>query len=285
MKTASRRQNLITVALVGALAFTTTTLYAAEAAAPAAPEDAAAKAAELAKKLSNPIASLISFPLQANFDDGYGPDSKGSKFVLNVQPVIPISLGDDWNVISRTIMPVIYQSDVIPNSSQGGLGDFLQSLFFSPTEPTAGIIWGVGPALLLPTATDDRFGSEQWAAGPTMVMLKQTKGWTFGLLWNHLWNYAGNDERDDVNATFVQPFVSFTTKTAMTIGLNTEATYNWDADHDRWSIPVNFAVSQLMRIGKLPVQLQGGLGYWAASPENGPEGFRFRSSVTLLFPK
>lgn len=286
MKTTSRRQNLIAIALVGALAFTTTTLHAAEAAATASPEDAAAKAQELAKKLSNPIANLISVPMQANFDDGFGPDGKGSKFTLNIQPVIPISLGKDWNVISRTILPVIYQSHIVGTGSQGGLGDITQSLFFSPKEPTkGGLIWGAGPALLLPSATRDELGTEKWAAGPTVVMLKQSHGWTYGLLANHLWSYAGNDARADVNATYLQPFLSFTTKTATTFGLNTEATYNWEAAHDNWSIPVNFAVSQLIRIGKQPVQLQGGLGYWADSPENGAQGFRFRFQVTFLFPK
>jgi hypothetical protein len=286
MKITSRQQNLIAVALVGALAFTTPALWAEEAATTAAPEDAAAKAQELAKKLSNPIANLISAPMQANFDEDFGPDGNGSKFTLNIQPVIPVSLGEDWNVISRTILPVIYQSDIVGTGSQGGLGDITQSLFFSPKEPTkGGVIWGAGPALLLPSATRDELGTEKWAAGPTVVMLKQTHGWTYGLLANHLWSYAGNDDRADVNATFLQPFLSFTTKQAMTFSLNTEATYNWDADHDQWSIPVNFAVSQLMRIGKQPVQLQGGLGYWADSPQNGAEGFRFRFAVTLLFPK
>ncbi len=276
---------LLTLTVIAAL-LSGLSAFADEAAtAAAAPTDDSAKAQALAKKLSNPIANLISFPVQFNFDDGYGPDSKGSKFVMNVQPVIPISISEDWNVISRTIMPVIYQSDIIPHTTQGGLGDFVQSLFFSPKAPVGGVILGFGPALLLPTATDDRLGAEQWAAGPTMVALKQSKGWTYGVLWNHLWSYAGNDQRDDVNTTFVQPFVSFTTKTAMTFGLNTESTYNWDAKTDHWSIPVNFTVAQLIKVGKLPVQLTGGLRYWAETPANGPSGFGFRFAVTLLFPK
>ena len=281
----TRKQNLLAAALVGALAFAVPALFAAEAAATASPEDAAAKAQELAKKLSNPVASLISVPMQANFDDGFGADGKGSKFTLNIQPVIPISISEDWNIISRTILPVIYQSHIVGKSSQGGLGDILQSFFLSPQEPTAGVIWGVGPALLLPSATRDELGGEKWAAGPTAVLLKQAHGWTFGTLAYHVWSYAGDDARADVSSTYLQPFVSFTTKTATSFGLNTETTYNWKANNGHWSVPVNFSVSQLMRIGKLPVQLQGGLGYWADSPQNGAEGFRFRFTVTFLFPK
>lgn len=279
MNTMTMKRLSLVAALAGSM---TLPLWADE----AVTDDAAAKAQELAKKLSNPVASLISVPLQANFDDGFGPDGKGAKFTLNIQPVIPISISEDWNIISRTIMPVIYQSDVAGNDSQAGLGDFLQSLFLSPKEPTkGGLIWGVGPALLLPTATDDRLGSEKWAAGPTVVALKQSNGWTYGVLANHLWDYAGNDDRADLNATYVQPFVSFTTKQAMTLTLNTETTYNWDADDDRWSVPINFTVSQLIKVGKQPVSLTGGLGYWAEAPANGPEGWRFRFAVTLLFPK
>ena len=275
---------LLFAALACALALTTTTLLADEDTA-AVPTDDAANAQELAKKLSNPVASLISVPFQANFDSGIGPNSRGSKFVLNVQPVIPISISEDWNVISRTIMPVVYQSHVVGIGSQGGVGDFLQSLFFSPKEPTGGVIWGVGPALLLPTATDDRIGSEQWAAGPTAVALKQSKGWTYGLLANQLWSYAGTDDRADVTSTFMQPFVSYTTKALTTFGLNTETSYNWQGTGGHWSVPVNFTVAQLIKVGKQPLQLTGGLRYWAESPDNGPSGWGFRFAVTLLFPK
>lgn len=248
-------------------------------------QDDDGKSQELAKKLSNPVASLISVPFQFNFDDGYGPDSKGSKFVMNVQPVIPISISEDWNVIWRNIMPVIYQSDVVGNSSQGGLGDFTDSFFLSPKAPVAGMIVGAGPVVLLPTATDERLGSERWAAGPTVVVLKQSGGWTYGMLANHLWDYAGTAQRENVNVTFANPFVSFTTKTAMSFSLNTETTYNWDAGRDHWTIPVNFAVSQLIKVGQQPVQLQAGLRYWAETPANGPSGWGFKAAVTLLFPK
>ncbi len=151
-------------------------------------EDEEAKAAELAKKLANPVAALISVPIQNNFDWGAGPNGDGFQYKVNIQPVIPITLSEDWNIISRTILPVVYQENVIGTSSQAGLSDTLQSLFFSPKAPArGGWIWGAGPVFLLPTATDDLLGAEKWAAGPTAVVLKQEKGWTYGMLANHLW--------------------------------------------------------------------------------------------------
>jgi hypothetical protein len=171
--------------------------------------------ADLAKQLSNPIESLISVPFQFNYDSGYGPND-GNKTVLNIQPVIPISLNADWNLISRTIVPVVSQNDIAGNSGhQFGLGDTLQSFFFSPAQPTSGgIIWGAGPAFLLPTATDPLLGGEKWGAGPTVVALKQDGPWTYGMLANHIWSFAGDHSRDDVSSSFLQPFVSYTTPDA-----------------------------------------------------------------------
>jgi hypothetical protein len=241
--------------------------------------------AELAKKLSNPVAALISVPFQLNYDEDIGPGEDGEKWLLNVQPVVPISLNDDWNIISRTILPIVYQDDIAPGAgSQFGIGDVVQSLFFSPKAPTAsGWIWGVGPAFLLPTGTDDLLTADQWAAGPTAVVLKQEKGWTYGLLANHLWSFAGDDDRGDVNATFMQPFLSYTTPDAWTYSLNSESTYDWEADE--LSMPVNALVTKVTRVGGQLVSVGGGLRYWADSPDNGPEGLGLRFVVTLLFPK
>ena len=238
---------------------------------------------ELAKKLSNPIASLISVPFQFNYDTGYGPND-GEKAYVNVQPVIPFKLNDDWNLISRTILPIAWQDDVAgPSGTQSGLGDITQSLFLSPTKPTdGGIIWGVGPVFLIPTATDQFLGSEKWGAGPTAVVLKQSDGWTLGLLANHIWSFAGDDQRQDVNATFLQPFIAYTTKDAWTFNVDLESTYDWETE--QWSIPINFQISKLLVIDKQPISLTAGVRYWAASPESGPDGFGFRTAVTFLFP-
>jgi hypothetical protein len=246
-------------------------------------DDAKAQAAELAKKLQNPIASLISVPIQNNFDFGAGPDGDGFQYKVNVQPVIPIALSEDWTLITRTILPIVYQEDIVGRSSQSGLADTLESLFFSPTKPAkGGWVWGAGPAFQLPTATDDLLGSEKWGAGPTAVVLKQQKGWTYGVLANHIWSFAGDGGRDDVSATFLQPFASYTTKTFTSLTLNTESIYDWEGE--QWTAPVNVMVQQLVKIGKQPVAFQLGYRYYAEKPDDGPDwGLRF--AVTFMFPK
>jgi hypothetical protein len=274
----TRKTHLTALVLVSALACVTGLLGQ-----DAATEDQAAKAAALAKATLNPIASLISVPLQNNFDWGGGPADDGFQYKLTVQPVIPISLSDDWNVISRTILPYVYQENIIGASSQSGLADTVQSLFFSPVKPAkGGWIWGAGPVLQIPTATDDLLGEEKWGAGPTAVVLKQEGKLTYGALVNHIWSFAGESGRADVNRTFLQPFVSYTTKTFTSFGLNTETSYDWE--REQWTVPINVFVQQLLKVGKQPIALQLGGRYYAEGPSGAPEwGLRFQ--VSFLFPK
>jgi hypothetical protein len=241
-----------------------------------------AKAAELAKKLQNPVAGLISVPLQNNWDFSIGP-AEAMRYTLNVQPVIPFSISEDWNLITRTIVPFVYaESPVAGGPDKEGLGDILQSFFLSPKEPVGGWIVAAGPVLLYPSATDDALGGEKWGAGPTAVVLKQAKGWTYGTLANHVWSFAGNDDRAYVSVSFVQPFVSYTTKTFTTFGVNTESSYDWN--NSRWTIPINVSISQLLKIGKQPISFSFGPRVYVERPDGGPDwGLRF--AVTLLFPK
>ena len=241
--------------------------------------------AGLAQELSNPLADLMTIPIQVNYDRDIGPRDDGWKLQTNIQPVIPFHLTDDWNLISRTIVPVISQDDIFPGAgSQFGLGDINLSLFFSPKKPTSGgITWGVGPVLLLPTATDSLLGAKKWGAGPAAVALTTRGSWTIGFLANHVWSYAGDSDRPDISSTFVQPFAAYTWPSAWTVSVQSESTFNWKTE--KWSIPINAAVTKLVRWGKLPVSLQAGVGYWAESPESGPEGFRFRFQVTFVLPK
>ena len=245
--------------------------------------DADAQAASIAQKLSNPVASLISVPIQINYDDKYGLNEKGSVWRTNVQPVIPISLNDDWNMISRTIVPIVKQSDVpIPGVSESGMGDIVQSVFFSPKKPTEnGLIWGIGPVINIPTSTKETLGPEAWAAGPTGLVLKQSGPWTYGALANHLWSFAKED-KTEINASFVQPFVSYITPKKLTYYVNTESTYNWDTKD--WSVPINFGANQLMKVGNQIMQVGGGLRYWAESSEMGPKGWGVRVNIVFVFP-
>jgi hypothetical protein len=244
---------------------------------------APSEGADLAKKLSNPVADLISVPFQYNFNDGYG-DGSGQQSYINIQPVIPISISPDWNVISRTIIPLVDQDDITPGAgSQSGFGNITQSFFFSPKQPTAaGLIWGVGPVLQIPTGGDD-IAPDQWGAGITGVALRQTGPWTVGALANHIWSTSGNDEFGNQSATFLQPFLSYTTPKATSFTLNTESTYDWETE--QWSVPLNFVVAQLVKIGGQPVQLGLGARYWVDAPDAGPDGWGLRAQVTLLFPK
>jgi len=241
--------------------------------------------ADLAKQLANPVASLISVPIQANYDDDFGLDDEGSMLRINVQPVLPFSLNDDWNLISRTILPIVDQSNIpVAGVSEFGLGDTVQSFFFSPKAPTSGgWIWGAGPVLMLPTATHDTLGAEKWGIGPTAVALRQIGPWTIGALGNHIESFAGDSERADISATFLQPFVSYVTPRQTTFGFSTESTYDWE--NEQWSVPLNVNVSQLLKVGNQLVQVGGGIRYWAEAPERGPEGWGLRLQVTLLYPK
>ena len=157
-------------------------------------------------------------------------------------------------------------------------------MFFSPKAPTAGgLIWGVGPVLLLPTGSNDLLTCDKWGAGPTGVVIRQQGPWTVGMLANQIWSFAGNSSRANVSATFLQPFLTYTTPTATTFSLNTESTYDWNSQ--QWSVPINSGVSQVLRIGDQLVQVGALARYWAADTDRGPHGWGFRLNFTLLFPR
>lgn len=238
---------------------------------------------ELAKKLANPVASLVSVPFQYNVDFDIGSED-GERHTLNLQPVVPSTLNDDWNLITRVVAPVIYQDDVAGNSgSDFGLGDITPTLFFSPKKPTAGgLIWGAGPVLLLPTATEDELGFEKWGIGPSIVLLAQHGPWTYGVLANHIWSIGGDGARSDVSSSFAQPFLSKGLSGGRTITVNFESTYDWRGE--TWNVPMNITYSKIVRIGQQTVSLIAGGRYYFDTPGDGPDwGLRF--AVTLLFPR
>ncbi|WP_421996368.1 transporter [Reyranella sp.] len=241
---------------------------------------------DLARSLANPVAALISVPFQFNYDAQAGFEHGGHLAYMRFQPVVPVSISEEWNVVSRTILPVVSQWNTAPNSgNQFGLGDTVQSFFLSPKAPTSGgLIWGVGPVVVIPTGTHVLLSNGQWGAGPTGVALTQVGPWTIGVLANHAWSFATvRGSAPSFSATFVQPFVSFTTKEAWTYSLSSESTYDWFGD--AWAVPLNFLISKVVKVDQQPVSFGIGARYWAATTNTSPQGFGVRAVVTILFPK
>ena len=238
---------------------------------------------QLAQQLNNPLASVISVPIQNNFDYGLGRNEQGFRYTLVAQPVVPFKLSNDWNLITRTVIPFATVDRVFPNS-ETGLGDIVQSLWFSPARQTNwGLTWGVGPAILYPSATNRFLGGRQWAAGPTGVAVVTRGPWLGLLLANQLWSLGGTPEgRQQINLTFVQAALAYTTQTRTTFFVSTESTYDYTTR--RGTVPLQLGINQLLRIGGVPFQLGGLVRYYVDTPAGGPTwGFQLR--LTLVFPK
>ena len=279
----------------------------------------------IARKLTNPFADVINVPINQNPDFGMG-DGHGRRYTITLQPVIPFAINQDWNLISRTVVPYISQEDALLNPApkfpglpegvlakipaaqrgaaitkaertfnaqakqrpadvhQDGLGDTAQSFFLSPTNATDnGWCWGIGPIFMLPTATEDRFGSDQLSIGPTVGLLKRAGPWTIGALMNHTWSLQGDDQhRSEVNATFLQPFIDYTTESKTTFSINTESTYDWA--RGQWTVPINCVVRQLFDLGGMKMSVALGPRFYLEGPSGAPE-WGARLGVTLIFPK
>lgn len=237
----------------------------------------------LAKAAQNPVAKMISVPFQNNFNFGIGPNDV-TQWVLNVQPVIPVSLSDDWNLITRTIIPIINQPSPAPGVSGAfGLGDINPSFFFSPAN-SGKLIWGVGPTLTFPTATDALLGSGKWSAGPAVVVLTMQGHWVIGALANQQWSYAGWGDKD-VNAMLIQPFINYNFSHGWYLTTSPIITADWDAGNDqRWTVPVGGGVGKIVKLGKLPLNVQLAAYYNVVTPDNGAD-WQLRFQVQLMFPK
>ena len=202
---------------------------------------------------------------------------------MNFQPVMPFALNQDWSLIVRVIVPIVSQPPLVPGGEATfGLSDFVTSFFFSPKQGR--VVWRRA-VLLTPSTSDPFLGTERWGAGPTAVVLKQAGPWTIGALANHIWSYGGNAERDKVNQTFVQPFLTYGTKAGWSFTLQTESTANWEAQSgQQWTVPLNFAITKVLKLGKRPMSVAVAPGYFLEKPDGGPN-WKLRVAVTLLFPK
>ncbi len=244
--------------------------------------------ADLARAAQNPIADLISLPFQNNTNFNFGPLDKAQN-VLNIQPVYPLGLNREWNLITRTILPAISQ----PATQQGqdrefGLGDVQFSAFLSPKAPTAkGIIWGAGVIAQLDTATDDRLGQGAWGLGPTAVALTSKGSWVIGGLVNNVWSISEDSGRQEVNQFLFQPFINynFPDIPGRYLSFAPIMTANWEADSgNQWTVPVGLGVGQIFEIGKQPVNGQVAAYYNVEKPEYGAD-WQLRIQLQFLFPK
>jgi len=243
---------------------------------------------EIAKAAQNPVAAMISVPFQNNTNFNVGPEEK-TQNILNIQPVIPFSLNENWNLITRTIIPVISQPKFAPGQDrENGIGDIQFSAFLSPIQPSSGgWIWGAGAIAQLDTATDDRLGAQRWGLGPSVVVLRPAGAWVYGALINNIWDVGGNDDRDDINQMLIQPFVNynFPDKPGRYLTFAPIITANWEADSgDKWTVPLGGGVGQIIKWGDIPVNLQASAYYNVETPKNGAD-WQLRLQAQFLFPK
>ncbi|MDM0037007.1 transporter [Variovorax sp. J22P271] len=253
---------------------------------PSMPSIAQQSNEELAKAAQNPLASLISVPFQLNTNFDSGPEER-TQNVLNIQPVVPFSLNEDWNLISRTIMPLIWQPASTPfEGSTFGLGDIQLNGFLSPKN-SGSWIWGVGAVAQLPTHTNDRLGNDRWGLGPTAVVLHLEKGspWVFGALINNIWSVSGSSTDPKINQLTLQPFLNYNFPGGFYLTSSPLITANWEAaGGQKWIVPMGGGVGKIVRFGKLPVNLQASAYYNVERPDNAPR-WALRLQAQLMFPK
>ncbi|MCP4259703.1 MAG: neuromedin U [Planctomycetes bacterium] len=239
---------------------------------------------DLAKKAQNPIANLISLPFQNNTNFGIGPDDE-TQNILNIQPVWPFSITENWNLITRTILPVISQPDILTggDGTITGLGDVTFSSWFSPKD-SGKLTWGAGPILLLPTATDDALGADKWGAGASVVLLTMPGHWVIGSLFSNVWSFAGSGDQD-VNLFTWQYFLNYNLPKNWYLTSAPIITANWEADSDNtWTVPFGGGFGKIFKIGKQPVNGQVGAYYNVKKPDSGPD-WQLRIQLQFLFPK
>ena len=245
-----------------------------------------AQESDIEKAAQNPIASMISVPFQDNIDFGVGPDER-VKNTLNIQPVVPVSLGPKFNMIVRTIIPVISQPTRNSDGSESttfGLGDITLSTYFTSAKPRK-VIWGVGPAFGIPTATDEVLGTGKWSTGPAVIALTQPTGWTIGVILQNTWSFAGNADRADVNFFYSQIFITKNLKAGWYINSAPIITSNWQAEEgEQWSVPLGAGVGRVFSLGTMPVNAQVGYYYYVVTHHNGADS-QLRLQFNLLFPK
>ena len=250
----------------------------------AEPTEPAKGGTDLASAAQNPIASTISVPFESNFN--FGADG-GLQYVLNIQPVVPMRLNDNWNLIHRPVIPIVYDSAALlgaprppaTEKDQFGLGDTLYAAYFSPAKPGKWI-WGVAPAVVIPTSTSRAFGPGDWGLGASAVALRIKKPWLYGALVTNIWTFG-----DTGDAFLVQPFLTYNLPNGWFLETSPQFSAAWDAPSDqRWMVPLGGGVGKITKIGKQPIALRLHMYGNVVRPDNAPEAL-LRFTITFLFPK
>ena len=243
-------------------------------------------AEELAKLAQNPVGNLISLPFQNNTNLNFGPE-KGTQNILNIQPVIPISVNSEWNIITRTILPVISMPSLGPGDSRtNGIGDTVFTAFLSPAKPGAWI-WGAGPVVQIPTNSNRKLGNKNWGLGPSFVVLHLAHGdpWVYGVLVNNIWSVTSNKTGDSYSNGLIQPFLNYNLAEGLYLTSSPILTVDWKADSgEKWTVPLGGGVGKIFHFGKLPVNSQISAYYNVVRPEFGAN-WQIRAQVQLMFPK
>jgi opacity protein-like surface antigen len=238
---------------------------------------------ELAKQSQNPVASLVSVPFQSNTNFNSGPFGRTQE-VFNIQPVVPMHLNENWNLISRTIIPLMSQPDPLFNSSTNGIGDVSQSLFLSPAHPGQ-LIWGAGPVFTIPSANDPILGTGRFLFGPTAVFLTMPGHWVIGTLINNQWSVGGNPLRPPVNSYLEQFFLTYNMAGGWFVTSTPIVTANWlAASGQKWTVPVGGGFGRVFKLGDQPVKAQIE-GYYNAIRPTGASDWQLRTTFVLLFPE
>ena len=252
----------------------------------ASPALAEMSAEELAKLAQNPVGNLVSVPFQNNTNLNFGPEKK-TQNVLNIQPVIPISVSDDWNVITRTIVPVISMPSLYPGDDRtNGVGDTVLTAFLAPAKP-GHFIWGAGPVVQIPTNSNSELGNKNWGLGPSVVALHLEKGdpWVYGVLVNNIWSLSSNKQGGAYNNGLIQPFVNYNFDGGFYLTSAPIITADWKAESSqRWTVPVGGGLGKIFHLGRLPVNTQLSAYYNVVTPDNGAN-WQIRAQVQFMFPK
>ena len=243
-------------------------------------------AEELAKLAQNPVGNLISVPIQYNGNLNFGPE-KGTQSTVNIQPVIPISVNNDWNIITRTILPVVWLPSLGPGDpSVSGISDLQVSAFLSPANPGEWI-WGVGAIAQAPTHSNGKLGNDNWGLGPTFVVLHLEKGspWVYGVLVNNVWSLGSSDDSPSYSNGLIQPFLNYNLPDGTYLTTSPILTVNWKAEgSQRWTVPIGGGIGKIFHFGKLPVNMQVAAYYNVARPDDAPN-WQIRAQVQFMFPK